>query len=32
MDEDLAQLEANPIWNNLHAVKEYKVAILQSSP
>ena len=31
-DEDLAQLESNPIWNNLPAVKEGKVVILPSSP
>ena len=31
-DEDLAQLEANSIWNNLPAVKEGNVVILESSP
>lgn len=31
-DEDLAQLEANAIWNNLPAVKEGKVVVLPSSP
>lgn len=31
-DEDLAQLEANSIWNNLHAVKNGNVVILESSP
>lgn len=30
--EDLAQLESNAIWNNLPAVKEGKVVILESSP
>ncbi len=30
--EDLAQLESNAIWNNLPAVKEGKVVILDSSP
>lgn len=31
-DEDLAQLEANSIWNNLPAVKNGNVVILESSP
>lgn len=31
-DEDLAQLQANNIWNNLPAVKNGKVVILESSP
>ena len=31
-DEDLAQLEANSIWNNLPAVKDGNVVILESSP
>ena len=31
-DEDLAQLEANAIWNNLPAVKEGNVVVLPSSP
>ena len=31
-DDDLAQLESNAIWNNLPAVKEEKVVILESSP
>ena len=31
-DEDLAQLEANSIWNNLPSVKEGKVVILPASP
>lgn len=31
-DEDLAQLEANRIWNNLPAVKNGNVVILESSP
>lgn len=31
-DEDLAQLEANSIWNNLSAVKNGNVVILESSP
>lgn len=31
-DEDLAQLEANSIWNSLPAVKEGKVVVLESSP
>ena len=31
-DEDLAQLEANAIWNSLPAVKEGKVVVLPSSP
>lgn len=31
-DEDLAQLKANAIWNNLPAVKEGKVVVLPSSP
>lgn len=30
--EDLAQLQSNAIWNSLHAVKEGKVVILDSSP
>ena len=31
-EEDLAQLEANSIWNNLPAVKNGNVVILESSP
>ena len=31
-DEDLAQLEANSIWNNLPAVKNGNVVVLESSP
>lgn len=31
-DEDLAQLEASSIWNNLPAVKNGNVVILESSP
>ena len=31
-DEDLATLEANAIWNNLPAVKEGNVVVLESSP
>ena len=31
-DEDLAQLEENSIWNNLPAVKNGNVVILESSP
>ena len=31
-DEDLAALESNAIWNNLPAVKEGHVVILESSP
>ena len=31
-DEDLEQLESNAIWNNLPAVKEGKVVVLESSP
>ena len=31
-DEDLAQLEANSIWNNLPAVKHGNVVVLESSP
>ena len=31
-DEDLSQLEANSIWNNLPAVKNGNVVILESSP
>lgn len=31
-DEDLAQSQANNIWNNLPAVKNGKVVILESSP
>lgn len=31
-DEDLAQLEANSIWNNLPVVKNGNVVILESSP
>ena len=31
-DEDLAQLQANNIWNNLPAVKNGKIVILESSP
>ena len=31
-DEDLAQLESNAIWNNLPAVKEGKVVVLEASP
>ena len=31
-DEDLAQLEANSIWNNLPAVKDGNVVVLESSP
>ena len=31
-DKDLAQLEANSIWNNLPAVKNGNVVILESSP
>ena len=31
-DEDLAQLEANSIWNNLPAVKNGNVVVLASSP
>ena len=31
-DEDLAQLEANSIWNNLPAVKSGNVVVLESSP
>lgn len=31
-DEDLAQLEANSIWNNLPAVKNGNVVVLKSSP
>ena len=31
-DEDLAQLEANGIWNNLPAVKNGNVVVLESSP
>lgn len=31
-DEDLAQLEANSIWNNLPTVKNGNVVILESSP
>ena len=31
-DEDLAQLEANSIWNNLPEVKNGNVVILESSP
>lgn len=31
-DEDLAQLQANAIWNNIPAVKEGKVVVLPSSP
>lgn len=31
-DEDLAQLEANSIWNNLPAVKNGNIVILESSP
>ena len=30
--EDLAQLESNAIWNNLPAVKEGKVVVLEASP
>ena len=30
--EDLAQLESNAIWNNIPAVKEGKVVILEASP
>lgn len=31
-DEDLAQLEANSIWNSLPAVKNGNVVVLESSP
>ena len=31
-DEDLPQLQSNAIWNNLPAVKENKVVILDASP
>jgi len=31
-DEDLAQLEANSIWNSLPAVKSGNVVVLESSP
>ena len=31
-DEDLAQLEANSIWNNLPAAKNGNVVVLESSP
>ena len=31
-DEDLAQLQANAIWNNLPAVKDRKVVVLPASP
>lgn len=31
-DEDLAQLEANSIWNNLPVVKNGNVVVLESSP
>lgn len=31
-DEDLAQLEANSIWNNLPSVKNGNVVVLESSP
>ena len=31
-EEDLAQLEANSIWNNLPAVKNGNVVVLESSP
>ena len=31
-DEDLAQLEENSIWNNLPAVKNGNVVVLESSP
>lgn len=31
-DEDLAQLEANAIWNSLPAVKDGNVVVLESSP
>ena len=31
-DEDLAELEGNAIWNNIPAVKEGRVVVLNASP